>query len=122
MLPSYTSKRLLGSHVQGCTELKVKIWFTTSVCGVANGHRVYREYAESILSSDTWVYAGGFKMDVYIAMGVRWGFKMHVYIAMSVRWGFKMDVYIAMSVRWGCRDGCVHSYGCTLGVSRRMCT
>ena len=56
MLPSYTTKRLLGSHVQGCTELKVKIWFTISVslCGVANGHRVYREYTESILSSDTW--------------------------------------------------------------------
>ena len=24
MLPSYTSKRLLRSHVQGCTEMKVK--------------------------------------------------------------------------------------------------
>ena len=24
----------------------VKIWFTTIVCGVANGHRVYREYTE----------------------------------------------------------------------------
>ena len=36
--------------------------------------------------------------------------------------GFKMDVYIAMSVRWGFEDGCVHSYGCTLGVSRWMCT
>ena len=58
-------------------------------------------------------------MDVYIAMGVRWGFKMDVYIAM---WGFKMDVYIAMGVRWGFQDGCVHSYGCTLGVSRWMCT
>ena len=24
------------------------------MCGVANGHRVYREYTESILSPDTW--------------------------------------------------------------------
>ena len=56
------------------------------------------------------MYAGGFKLDVYIAMGVRWG--------------IKMDVYIAMGVRWGVQDGCVHvhSYECTLGVSRWMCT
>ena len=33
-----------------------------------------------------------------------------------------MDVYIAMGVRWECQDGCVHSYGCALSVSRRMCT
>ena len=47
---------------------------------------------------------------------------MDVHIAMSVAGGFKMDVYIAMSVRWGFQDGCVHSYECTLGVSRWMCT
>ena len=47
---------------------------------------------------------------------------MDVYIAMGVRWGFKMDVYIAMSVHWGFQDGCIHSYECTLGVSRWMCT
>ena len=33
-----------------------------------------------------------------------------------------MDVYIAMGVRWECQDGCVHSYGCALGVSKWMCT
>ena len=56
-------------------------------------------------------------MDVYIAMSVRWGFHNGCYAG-----GFIMDVYIAMGVRWGFQDGCVHSYGCTLGVSRWMCT
>ena len=28
---------------------------------------------------------------------------------------------IAMCIRLGCQGGCVHSYGCTLGVSRCVC-
>ena len=32
-----------------------------------------------------------------------------------------MGVCIAMDVCWGCQGGCVHSYGCTLGVSRWVC-
>ena len=35
--------------------------------------------------------------------------------------GVKVGVCIAMDVCWGCQGGCVHSYGCTLGVSRWVC-
>ena len=68
------------------------------------------------------MYAGVVEMDMYIALSVRLGVKMDMYIAMSVRLGVKMDMYIVMSVRWGCCDGYVHSYECTLGVSRWICT
>ena len=32
--------------------------------------------------------------------------------------GVKVGGCIAMDVRWGCQGGCVHSYGCALGVLR----
>ena len=44
-----------------------------------------------------------------------------VCIAMGVRWGVKVGGCIAMGVRWGCQGGCVHSYGCALGVLRWVC-
>ena len=53
------------------------------------------------------MYAGGVKVCVCIAMGVHWG--------------VNVGVCIAMGVCWGCQGGCVHSYGCVLGVSRWVC-
>ena len=35
--------------------------------------------------------------------------------------GVEVGVCIAMGVRWGCQGGCVHSYGCALGVLRWAC-
>ena len=35
--------------------------------------------------------------------------------------GVEGDVCIAMGVRWGVLRGCVHTYGCALGVLRGMC-
>ena len=66
------------------------------------------------------MYAGGVKMDVYIAMSVCWGCQDGCVHSYECTLG--VDVYIAMGVRWGFQDGCVHSYECTLGVSRWMCT
>ena len=54
------------------------------------------------------MYAGGVKVGVCVAMGVRWGCQ-------------GVCVCIAMGVRWGCQGGCVHSYGCALGVLRCVC-
>ena len=54
-----------------------------------------------------WVCAGGVEGDVCIPM--------------CVLWGVEGDVCIPMCVRWGCYGGCVHTYGCALGVLRGMC-
>ena len=59
-------------------------------------------------------------MDVYIDMGVRWGFQDGCIHSYECTLG--VSRYIAMGVRWGFQDGCVHSYECTLEVSRWMCT
>ena len=45
---------------------------------------------------------------------------MDVSIALGVRCGCQMDVCLALGVCCECQDGCMHSSGCVLRVSRWM--